>query len=64
MIIKGMNSDEILSDLKIDDNLIRKARAKVSKDITRNIKKTGNTDMCVMNIKSDITKNRYVIYAS
>lgn len=64
MIIKGMNSDEILSDLKIDDNLIRKARAKVSKDITRNIKKTGNTDMCVMSIKSDITKNRYVVSAS
>lgn len=33
MIIKGMNSEDMLSDIKIDGNLIRKARVKVYKDI-------------------------------
>lgn len=28
MIIKGMNSEDMLSDIKIDGNLIRKARVK------------------------------------
>lgn len=64
MIIKGMNSEDMLSDIKIDDNLIREARVKVYKDIMKGIKKTGDTDMCVMSVKSDATRNRYVVYAS